>query len=58
MLQRVDRGLVMLGQVDLAADRAQEQPLLALAEVLMAGLVFGRDQFVGLGEAAVGVSAA
>src|SRR5216684_3471655 len=53
--QRIDRGLVMLGQIDLAADRPQEQPLLPLAEVLMAGFIFGRDEFVRLREAAVRV---
>src|SRR5229473_3638025 len=51
--QRIDRGLVTLGQIDLAADRPQEQPLLPLAEVLMAGFIFGRDEFVRLREAAV-----
>src|SRR3954464_458652 len=53
--QRVDRGLVVLGQVDLAADRAEKQPLLPLAEVLMAGFVFGRDEFVRLRKAAARV---
>ena len=32
----------MVGEIDLAADRPQEQPLLALAKLLMAGLVLGR----------------
>ena len=41
----------MFGQIDLATDRPEEQSLLALAEVLMAGFVFGRDEFVGLREA-------
>src|SRR5215475_15240508 len=50
--ERVDRGFVMLGEIDLAADRPEKEPLLALAEFLMAGFVFGRDQFVRLREAA------
>ena len=53
--QRVDRVLEMIREIDLAADRLQEQPLLALAELLMAGLVLGRVDFVGMGEGAVGV---
>ena len=45
----------MPAEIDPAADRVEEQALLALAELLMAGLVFGRDDVVGLGERAVGV---
>src|SRR5262245_21516405 len=35
--ERVDRRLVVLGEVDLATDRLEEEPLLTLAELLMAG---------------------
>ena len=54
--QRVDRSLVMLGQVDLATDGAKKQSLLALAELLVARLVLGREEFVGFCEAAVQVA--
>jgi hypothetical protein len=37
--QRVDRIFEMLAKIDLATDRLEEQALLALAELLMAGLV-------------------
>ena len=37
--QRVDRILDVLAEIDLAANRLEEQALLALAELLMAGLV-------------------
>ena len=37
----------MIREIDLAADRLQEQPLLALAKLLVAGLVLGRLDLVG-----------
>src|SRR3954447_13020368 len=54
--QRVDGCLVMLGQIDLAVDRLQKQPLLALAELLVAWFVFGREDLVGLREAALRIA--
>ena len=48
----------MLGEIDLAADRLEEQALLALAELLVAGLVLGRFDLIGMREGAVGLSPA
>src|SRR5580693_4998633 len=52
--QRIDRVLEMLAEIDLAADRFEEQALLALAELLMARLVLCRFDLVGMREGAVG----
>src|SRR6185437_7651024 len=53
--QRMDSVAMMLGKISLAADRLQKQALLAIAQVLMAGLVARRFDFVGLRERAVGL---
>ena len=52
--QRVDRIFKMLAKIDLTTDRLEEQALLALAELLMAGLVLGQFDLIGMGEGAVG----
>ncbi len=38
----------MLGEIDFAANGAEEQPLLALAQLLVSRLFLGREDFVGL----------
>ena len=45
----------MVGQIDLATDRPEKQPLLTLAQFLMAGFVCGRDELVRLRKAVFGV---
>src|ERR1700677_934484 len=52
--QRVDRVLDVLAEIDLAADRLEEQALLAFTELLMARFFRGRFELVGMREGAVG----
>src|SRR3954447_14073134 len=53
--EAVHRVVHVIGQVDVVADRAQEERLLAIAQPLVIRLVFGADVLVGLDELVGGV---